>query len=102
MAQRQNGFFSVKLGLEFSRRKNSYCPSSWVTGQSLFQSLRPSGPPKLRLCVYEAAEDIARATDVWVEDATDKAENALIDAHSAYRKLVSFWQTADERGRLTA
>lgn len=40
--------------------------------------------------MYEAAEDIARAVHVWLEDATDKAEDALIDAPNAYRKLCLF------------
>lgn len=35
-----------------------------------------------------AAEKLATAIDVWIEDATDPAEKALIAAHKEYRKIV--------------
>jgi ParB-like chromosome segregation protein Spo0J len=47
-------------------------------------------PAKVTSSVYEAAETLARAVDVWLEDATGDAEKKLIAAHAAYRSLVPF------------
>ncbi len=47
--------------------------------------------PKIQR-ILDAAELLARAVDVWLEDATDKAEKNLIDAHNNYRKAVPFRQ----------
>ena len=44
--------------------------------------------PKVTSSVYDAAETLARAVDVWLEDATSKAEKDLVAAHKAYRTLV--------------
>lgn len=38
--------------------------------------------------VLYAAEEMAKALDVWREDATAAAEAKLIEAHTAYRKLI--------------
>jgi ParB-like chromosome segregation protein Spo0J len=38
--------------------------------------------------VLYAAEEMAKAIDVWIEDATAEAEAKLIEAHKAYRKLI--------------
>ena len=38
--------------------------------------------------VLYAAEEMAKALDVWREDATIEAENKVIKAHEAYRKLI--------------
>jgi ParB/RepB/Spo0J family partition protein len=43
--------------------------------------------PKSALVLY-AAEEMAKAIDVWREDATDAAEKALLAAHDKYRKLI--------------
>jgi hypothetical protein len=37
----------------------------------------------------KAAEKLAEAVDLWIEDATEPAEKALIAAHGAYRKIVA-------------
>lgn len=47
-------------------------------------------PVKATGSVYEAAENMARAIDVWLEDATKGAEEKLIAAHKKYRALVPF------------
>ena len=39
------------------------------------------------LALY-AAEEMAKAIDVWLEDATAPAESALIAAHAEYRKII--------------
>jgi hypothetical protein len=45
----------------------------------------------MRSSAYVAAEGMADAIDVWLEDSEyEEAENAMIDAHNAYRKLVPF------------
>jgi ParB-like chromosome segregation protein Spo0J len=44
--------------------------------------------PKVTGSVYEAAENMALALDVWRTDATERAEKALIAAHESYRALV--------------
>ena len=38
--------------------------------------------------VLYAAEELAKAVDVWIEDATVDMEIKLIAAHKAYRKLI--------------
>lgn len=38
--------------------------------------------------VLYAAEAMATALDRWIEDATAQAENDLVSAHTAYRKLI--------------
>jgi hypothetical protein len=70
-------------------------PASFCTvqgdGHSPARSVHPSGPaPKVRSSMYEAAEDMARAIDVWLEDATNKAEESSIAAQDANWKFVPF------------
>ncbi len=38
--------------------------------------------------VLYAAEELAKAVDLWIEDATSEAEDRLVKAHKAYRKLI--------------
>ena len=45
-------------------------------------------PANVSGLVLYAAEALAVAVDRWIEDATAQAENDLIAAHTAYRKLI--------------
>jgi len=59
---------------------------------------KPTGPaPKVPSSVYEAAEEMACALDVWETDATEKAQKAVLAAHKAYRKLVPFRNAAPQQ-----
>jgi ParB-like chromosome segregation protein Spo0J len=48
----------------------------------------PAPAVKATGSIYAAAEELARAVDVWLVDATSEAEKALIAAHKGYRALV--------------
>ena len=61
------------------------------TGKAPVKATPPPKPaPKVSATVYELAENMARALDVWRTDATEAAEKAVIAAHEAYRKAVPF------------
>jgi hypothetical protein len=45
-------------------------------------------PENVSNLVLYAAEEMAKAIDVWLEDATAEAETKLVAAHKAYRKLI--------------
>lgn len=52
------------------------------------KKVEPVAAAKANTSVYEAAEALAKAVDLWLEDATEKAQDSLIAAHKAYRRLV--------------
>jgi ParB-like chromosome segregation protein Spo0J len=59
------------------------------TGQTTAKRAKAKDESKnVSSLVLYAAEEMAKALDVWREDATAAAETALVEAHKAYRKLI--------------
>lgn len=67
--------------------------SAKASGQGIVKRVKAPSAPKdeaknVSNLVLYAAEEMAKALDVWIVDATAGPEAKLIEAHKAYRKLI--------------
>lgn len=80
-------------GVDASAVLKTQVQVAMANGQTTAKRAKTTTPAKdesknVSNLVLYAAEEMAKALDVWFEDATDQGFNKVIEAHTAYRKLI--------------